>query len=109
VLGDDALRLVARSLSENARQIDVVARYGGEEFVVLLPGTTPEGATAFYERTREDLLERSQKEFGFPLRVSAGAVGSGSGKSARQILAAADGAMYETKRRGKDGIFVPEG
>jgi hypothetical protein len=41
--------------------------------------------------------------------VSAGAVGSGSGKSAGQILAAADGAMYETKRRGKDGIFVPEG
>ena len=43
VLGDDAPRLVARSLSENARQIDMVARYGGEDFVVLLPGTTPEG------------------------------------------------------------------
>ena len=53
------------------------------------------------------LLERSQKEIGFSLRVSAGAVGSGSGKSAGEILAA-DGAMYEAKRRGKDGIFVSE-
>ena len=95
-------------LAENARQIDVVARYGGEEFVVLLPGATPEGAAAFYERVREDLLERSQRELGFPVRVSAGAVGSGSGASAEEILRAADGALYEAKRRGKDGIFVPE-
>lgn len=108
MLGDEALRLVARSLSENARQIDVVSRYGGEEFVVLLPGTTTEGAATFYGRVREDLLERSQEELGFSLRVSAGAVGSGSGKTAEGLLAAADEAMYEAKRRGKDGIFVPE-
>ena len=88
VLGDDDLRLVARSLSENARQIDVVARY---------------------ERAREDLLEHSWRKLGFPVRLSAGAVGSGSGKSAREILAADDGAMYKAKRRGKDGTFVPEG
>ena len=79
----------------------MVARYVGEEFVVLLPGTTPEGA-AFYERVRGNLLERSQKELGFPSLVSAGAVGSGSGKSAGELLADDDGAMYEAKRRGKD-------
>ncbi len=39
--------------------------------------------------------------------MSAGAVGSESGKSAGEILSA-NGAMYEAKRRGKDGIFVPE-
>ncbi len=78
----------------------MVARYVGEEFVVLLPGTTPEGA-AFYERVRGNLLERSQKELGFPSLVSAPAVGSGSGKSAGELLAD-DGAMYEAKRRGKE-------
>ncbi len=81
----------------------MVARYVGEKFVVLLPGTTPEGA-ASYERVRGNLLERSQKELGFPSLVSAGAVGSGSGKSAGELLADDDddGAMYEAKRRGKE-------
>ena len=107
VPGDASLRLVARSLAENARQIDVVARYGGEEFVALLPGATPKGAAAFYERVRGDLLECSKRELGFPIRLSAGAVGSGSSASAEEILEAADTAMYEAKRRGKDRIFIP--
>ena len=42
----------------------MVARYRSEEFVIL-PGITPEGAV-FYERTRGNLLERSQGELGFP-------------------------------------------
>ena len=95
-------------MAENARHIDVVARYGGEEFVALLPGATPIGAAAFYERVREDLLERSKRELGFPVRLSAGAVGSEDGASAAEILSAADRAMYEAKRRGKDSIFVPK-
>ncbi len=106
--GRGALYAISAFATAFALGIYVVARYGGEEFVVLLPGTTPEGAAVFYERARADLLERSQKELGFPLRVSAGAVSSGSGKSAEEILAAADGAMYEAKRRGKDRIFIPE-
>ena len=40
--------------------------------------------------------------------MRAGVVGSESGKSAGEILAATNGAMYEAKRRGKDGISVPE-
>ena len=108
LLGDDALRLVARTLEENARLIDVVARYGGEEFVVLMPGTEPEGARAFYERVREALARASQEELGVLVRLSAGAVGSRDAESAGSILEAADRAMYEAKRQGKDDIFIPE-
>ena len=61
LLGDDALRLVARTLDENARRTDVVTRYGGEEFLVLMPGTDPEGARAFYKRVREELARASQE------------------------------------------------
>ena len=55
LVGDEALRLVARVLKEDSRVVDTVARYGGEEFVALLPGTDPEGAAAFYNRVREKL------------------------------------------------------
>lgn len=107
LLGDDALQLVARALAENAWRIDVVARYGGEEFVALLPGTNPEGARAFYERVCEDLARCSEKELGFALSLSAGAVGYKKGaESAEDLLEAADRAMYEAKRRGKARIFV---
>ena len=108
LLGDDALRLVARTLEENARLIDVVARYGGEEFVLLMPSTEPERARAFYERVREALARASQEELGVLVRLSAGAVGSRDAESAGSILEAADRAMYEAKRRGKDDIFIPE-
>ena len=108
LLGDDALRLVARTLAENARLIDVVARYGGEEFVALLSGTGPEETRVFYERIREDLARRSETELGFTLSLSAGAVGHKRGaESAEDLIEAADRAMYEAKRQGKDRIFIP--
>jgi len=73
--------------------IYVVARYGRAEFVFLLPGTRPGGA-AFHERAGGSPFEPSQEELVLPLRVSEGT---------------ADGAIYEAKRRGKFGIFVPQG
>ena len=108
LLGDDALKLVARMLYENARRVDIIARYGGEEFVVLMPDTDPEGARVFYERVREDLAQSSREELGLVVRLSAGAVGSRGAESAGELLQKADGAMYEAKRRGKDRIFIPE-
>ena len=108
LLGDDALKLVARMLYENARRVDIIARYGGEEFVVLMPDTDPEGARVFYERVREDLAQSSRGKLGLVVRLSAGAVGSRGAESAGELLQKADGAMYEAKRRGKDRIFIPE-
>ena len=106
LVGDEALRLVARVLQEDSRSVDTVARYGGEEFVILLPGTDPEGARAFYTRAREKLLGLSLKGLGLPLRLSAGAVGSEVASDVGGLMEAADRAMYEAKRGGKDQIFV---
>ncbi len=106
LVGDEALKLVARVLQEDSRSVDTVARYGGEEFVVLLPGTDSEGARAFYTRGREKLLVLSLKELGLPLRLSAGAVGSEAAPDAGGLMQAADRAMYEAKRGGKDRVFV---
>ncbi len=57
--GRAALYAISAFATAFALGIYVVARYGGEEFVVLLPGTTPEGATVFNKRARGNLLERS--------------------------------------------------
>jgi GGDEF domain-containing protein len=84
--GRAALYAISAFATAFALGIYVVARYGGEELVVLLPGTTPEGAAVFNKRARGNLPERSQKELEFPPLVSAEAVGSESGKSADEIL-----------------------
>ena len=85
----------------------MVARYSGEEFLVLMPGTDPEGARAFYKRIRGELARASQEELGFVVRLSAGAVDSRGAGSAGELLEASDRAMYEAKRQGKDRIFIP--
>ena len=109
LVGDEALRIVARVLEEEAQCVDAVARYGGEEFVALLPGTDPEGAGVFYDRVREKLLALSGEKLGFPLHLSAGATGSRAAEAAEGLMRAADRAMYEAKQGGKDRVFVSGG
>ncbi len=46
-VGDEAIRLVSRSLRENCREIEICGRYGGEEFTVILPLTDRKGAMVF--------------------------------------------------------------
>src|SRR3954447_20948239 len=48
--GDDVLRVVARTISRECRDLDTPTRYGGEEFAILLPGCAEEEAVALAER-----------------------------------------------------------
>ena len=57
--GDQVLRTVAATLSQNVREHDVVARYGGEEFVVVLPATDAHPALELAERLRLALEQQS--------------------------------------------------
>lgn len=105
--GDKALRLVGQCLKEILRGADVAARYGGEEFSILLPQTNSEEAEAIAERIREKVaLTR------FPNRqvtISIGIVScSSSVNSAQDLIWAADTALYEAKRRGKNNVKVYE-
>ncbi len=56
--GDRAIRLIASTLSSQARANDVPCRYGGDEFVVLLSHADRESAQTFAERVRAELRER---------------------------------------------------
>jgi diguanylate cyclase (GGDEF)-like protein len=88
--GDQALKLVADTLREHLRGSDVAVRYGGDEFLLVLPGTSGEGAESTVARIRERLAAR--------VALSAGVVEyDPSLRSADDFIAAADREMYRNK------------
>jgi diguanylate cyclase (GGDEF)-like protein len=103
--GDAVLRQVAHILRENSRDADSPARYGGEELSLILPHTDLEGAYAIAERIRTAVagLRVARTDGNGVLRVTAsiGVTASTAGHK-DALIADADGALYEAKRRGKN-------
>lgn len=101
--GDKALQIVAHGLKETLRGADVAARYGGEEFSILLPQTTSEEAHTIAERIRQK-IEMTQ----FPNRKVTVSIGIASCShivcTPPEIIKAADQALYEAKRRGRNNV-----
>jgi diguanylate cyclase (GGDEF)-like protein len=60
--GDELLRLVAETIHNNIRDVDVVSRLGGDEFALLLPETGAEGAQVVLSRLKNKLLENAARK-----------------------------------------------
>jgi len=108
--GDAVLRETGASLTKGIRAEDFVCRFGGEEFVVILPTANVEAACARAERLRLKMKEltvlHQGKSMGM-LTISVGvAVFPEHGSSPKELMAAADAALYEAKRNGRDQIAV---
>ena len=103
--GDVVLKRVARVLADTSREADFPARYGGEEMALILPHTDLEGAYAIAERirTRVEALRIPRNDGEAPLRVTI-SVGVAASIEAQkdELIADADGALYEAKRAGKN-------
>jgi diguanylate cyclase (GGDEF)-like protein len=109
VAGDDCLRRVADALQRSVRSIDVIARYGGEEFAVVLPDTDLDGTYAIAERARSSIIDLHEQHLSSPQRIVTVSVGIVSQTATRkttaeQLLDAADGQLYQAKRRGRNQI-----
>jgi diguanylate cyclase len=110
VVGDDVLRLFAKTAHAQMRESDAFGRLGGEEFMLILGATTPEAARTPVERLRAAFAERDWSGIAGDLHVtvSAGVAGYRPGETVSQLLSRADGALYEAKRAGRNRVVVRE-
>jgi diguanylate cyclase (GGDEF)-like protein len=106
--GNALLERVGGEILRLKRHSDVAARFGGEELVVLVPGGSAEAA-ALAERIRDAVSDMVVEHRGRPVgtTISAGvAEFPAHGRTEESFFAAADGALYEAKRRGRNTVVV---
>lgn len=110
--GDAVICHCVSHLTQRLRVCDSIGRYGGEEFLLLLPSTTPEGATTVLDELRRSLAE-SPAQYGevrILLRISIGAccVVPNESDTTASLLARADTALYEAKGLGRNTLRVAQ-
>jgi diguanylate cyclase (GGDEF)-like protein len=106
--GDKVLAGVAHALTATLRAEDVLARYGGEEFAVICREIDADGSRALGERLRAAIAEKRFEPTGtpVPVTVSVGAATCRGVTEAQALIAAADAAMYEAKRSGRNRVCL---
>jgi two-component system cell cycle response regulator len=105
--GDSVLREFALLLQESLRDVDLASRWGGEEFLLILPGTGAAGGAQVAERIRAALSGRivlSVDGTPIPVTASFGVAATPTATTASELFAAADAALYEAKRAGKNRV-----
>ena len=111
--GDQVIRYVASVISRIGSGVRLSARYGGEEFAVIFPGEGRDVALAAIEAAREEISSRVLKrrstndELG-AITISAGIAESRGGDQPAALLERADGALYASKRNGRNRTTVAE-
>lgn len=122
--GDEALRTVARIISENVRASDIVARYGGEEFAILLmeAGTkeaetvakrlkelverTVEIADRIKEKVQHTRIEVNHKHVGVTISMGVSSYSGSADFKPEYFIGEADHALYESKNSGRNLITL---
>jgi len=106
--GDRVIMSLARLLQQRLRKTDVVGRYGGEEFAVILSDTAASNAAKVLDAIRLSFSRIKNQADGreFSVTFSCGiATFSGHGDAAL-LTSAADKALYEAKRDGRNRIVI---
>ncbi len=117
--GDELLIEVARTLRKLSRASDILARYGGEEFTLVLPETSAEDARVLAERVRQciadldrddpaggETSDRALRGARSRVTLSLGVASHIPGESKEALIEAADAALYQAKRAGRNRVVV---
>jgi diguanylate cyclase (GGDEF)-like protein len=111
VAGDRLLQRLAKLVLENVRKDTIFGRYGGEEFLVIFPGTKRAQALAAAENVRQAIASH-EFAFGFDQPLGVVSVSGGvaecpeDGSDAATLVRAADEALYQAKRSGRNRVLA---
>ena len=106
-IGDSVLISLARLIQGNLRGGDVACRQGGEEFVLILPDAALEGAAKRAEQLRTGISQMQVAGADRPVQVSLGVSAYPvHGATAKELLQAADRALYRAKSSGRNRVEV---
>jgi diguanylate cyclase (GGDEF)-like protein len=109
LIGDEVLRQIAATMTDNLREYDVAGRFGGEEFVMLLPQTRAVDALRIAERVRAQIAQLPVRvgegeQVSVTVSIGVAALDAGAQRELPDLLAAADAALYRAKASGRDQV-----
>lgn len=101
LVGDESLIDMAILGMESIRKNDYIGRYGGDEFLIILSGLDPYETKVIAERFRTKIASRSKPNFTVSIGVASYPE---DGKTFKELIEAADKALYLSKKRGKNRV-----
>ena len=111
MVGDDILKMVAKTLSHNNRPFDIIGRWGGEEFLAIIANVDLNALKEIADRYRVFIRKSALNRPGGDIRVtvSIGATLCRRGDTTRSLIKRADDLMYRCKKSGRDCVSIDDG
>lgn len=106
--GDNVLKMVAKTVMNIIRSLDVICRWGGDEFVVIAPNITHDNLNSIAQKIRTFIETSWVTKSGETIRVTAsiGAAVAEEKDTAKDLIKKVDQLMYEAKKAGKNAIII---
>lgn len=106
--GDKTLKIIAKLLNQNCRNLDFISRFGGEEFTMLLPETDQDSALVLANKLRQ-IIENARFNSGkgiVRITVSCGISQFRDGDLPESVFERADKALYQAKQMGRNRCLI---